>query len=185
MDNYSLGLRIASIRQKQNLTLKEVAEKANITSSMLSQLERGKANPSVETLRKIATALEVPLFSFFAEETRSTSDRVIRKNEHKKITFPPDNQVEYTILSPDEGTEIELALMEIYPNSHSISKAMSHIGEEVAYILEGNVELYLGDELITLETGDSVHIPPAILHKWVNATDKMVKVIFTVTPPTF
>ena len=65
MDNYNLGLRIQSIRQKQNLTLKEVADKANITSSMLSQLERGKANPSVETLRKEASALEVPLFAFF------------------------------------------------------------------------------------------------------------------------
>lgn len=185
MDNYSLGLRIASIRQKHNLTLKEVAEKANITSSMLSQLERGKANPSVETLRKIASALEVPLFAFFAEETRSTTDRVIRKNEHKKITFPPDNQVEYTILSPNEGTEIELALMEIYPNSQSVNKAMSHIGEEVAYVLSGSVNLILGDELLTLSEGDSVHIPPATLHKWTNTTNTMVKVIFTVTPPTF
>ncbi|MBS4913094.1 MAG: helix-turn-helix domain-containing protein [Veillonella sp.] len=185
MDNYNLGLRIQSIRQKQNLTLKEVADKANITSSMLSQLERGKANPSVETLRKVASALEVPLFAFFAQDNIVPTSHVIRKNEHKKVTFLPAKQVEYTILSPQKNTEIELALMEIYPISQSIDKAMSHVGEEIAYVLEGTVDLTLGSETISLNTGDSVHIPASTVHKWVNNSNNIVKVIFAITPPTF
>lgn len=185
MDNYNLGLRIQSIRQKQNLTLKEVADKANITSSMLSQLERGKANPSVETLRKVALALEVPLFTFFAQDNITPENHVIRKNTHKLVTFLPEKQVEYIILSPDKNTELELALMKVYPQSQSVNKAMSHVGEEVAYILAGTVELNLESEVITLHQGDSVHIPAGASHKWVNATDEMVEVIFTITPPTF
>lgn len=181
---FSEKVRIASLRQKQNLTLKEVAEKANITSSMLSQLENGKANPSVETLRKIASALDVPMFVFFAENDR-VPHRVIRKSEHKKITFSPERQVEYTMLSPSSNTEIEMAIMDIYPSQNSVTKPMSHIGEEVAHVLAGKVELLLGADTFLLEEGDSVHIPSGINHKWTNVGETMVRVIFAITPPTF
>lgn len=60
--------KIKEYRIAKNLTIKELAEKANITSSMLSQIERGLANPSINTLKLIAQALDTPLFKFFIED---------------------------------------------------------------------------------------------------------------------
>ncbi len=62
---------------------------------------------------------------------------------------------------------------------------MSHIGEEVAHVLAGKVELLLGADTFLLEEGDSVHIPSGINHKWTNVGETMVRVIFAITPPTF
>lgn len=61
----NVGNIIKDIRIKKGIMLKEVAEKCGISSSMLSQIEKGNANPSLNTIREIARVLDVPLFKFF------------------------------------------------------------------------------------------------------------------------
>lgn len=63
----NVGTTIKNIRIERKILLKDIAEKCNISSSMLSQIEKGNANPSLNTLKFIAQALEVPLFKFFIE----------------------------------------------------------------------------------------------------------------------
>lgn len=67
----NIGITIKKIRNEKKMLLKDVAEKANISSSMLSQIEKGNANPSLNTLKTIAYVLEVPLFKFFIEPEHS------------------------------------------------------------------------------------------------------------------
>ena len=62
---------------------------------------------------------------------------------------------------------------------------MEHVGEEAAFVLEGEVKLYLNDEVHILSKGDSVRIPPHMKHKWKNTFDQNAVVIFAVTPPSF
>ena len=61
----NVGAIIKRIRIEKGLLLKDVAEKCEISSSMLSQIEKGNANPSLNTIKSIAQALEIPLFKFF------------------------------------------------------------------------------------------------------------------------
>ena len=61
----NVGSTIKNIRTSKGIMLKEVAEKCGISSSMLSQIEKGTANPSLNTIREIAHVLEVPIFKFF------------------------------------------------------------------------------------------------------------------------
>jgi transcriptional regulator with XRE-family HTH domain len=184
VENKELGKTIANYRVKHNYNLKQLAEKTKISSSMLSQIERGLTSPSLNTLRMIADALEVPLLSFFTESEKS-KDLITRANSRKKIVFPPPQNMEYMLLSPDLSGSIEMVLMKIPPLSNSAEKPVVHIGEEVAYVLEGSIILHLGDDIETLYTGDSVKIPPGVQHKWENTTDQEVTIIFAVTPPTF
>lgn len=184
MDNLELGKAIANLRIKKNYNLKQLAEKTNITSSMLSQVERGLSSPSLNTLRVLADVLEVPLLSFFTE-SRKSKDLITRADARKKIVFPPPQNLEYMLLSPDLSGLIEMVLMKIPPASQSVDNPMTHIGEEVAYVLEGSIVLHIGDDIETLNTGDSVKIPPGTQHKWENNTDQEVTIIFAVTPPTF
>ena len=184
VDNLELGKAIAKYRIKKNFNIKQLAEKTNVSSSMLSQIERGHSNPSLNALRLIADALEVPLLSFFTQSGNS-KDLITRANSRKKIVFPPPQNMEYMLLSPDLSGAIEMVLMKIPPHSNSAENPIVHIGEEVAYVLEGSILLQIGDDLETLHTGDSVKIPPGVQHKWENTTDKEVTIIFAVTPPTF
>ena len=67
MENYGLGAKIRSYRQERNLSIQTLASQVGITPSMLSQIERELANPSINTLKLISQALGVPLFLFFTE----------------------------------------------------------------------------------------------------------------------
>ncbi|MCG4471113.1 helix-turn-helix domain-containing protein, partial [Lawsonibacter sp. DFI.6.74] len=67
--------------------------------SMLSQIERGLSNPSINTLKMIAKALEVPLFNFF-KENKNSEQLVVRKDKRVKLTFPENNNLMYEMLSP-------------------------------------------------------------------------------------
>ena len=71
--NVNIGQRIRHYRQLQGITLKTLAEKVGVTSSMLSQIERDLANPSLNTLRAISAVLDVPLFRLFAPKAISSS----------------------------------------------------------------------------------------------------------------
>lgn len=184
MDDINIGKKISSLRKKQKKTIKILSEEANITSSMLSQLERGLANPSVNTLKSIAQALMVPLFTLFIEDDQEER-LVVRPSERKKIILPSEGlePITYELLSPDLKGDIELALMTLTPKSHTSKDNFRHMGEEVAYVSKGQLLLYLEDSEILLTAGDSVKIPPNMLHRWNNPFDEDAEVIWAVTPP--
>ncbi|MFD0828184.1 cupin domain-containing protein [Neobacillus sp. M.A.Huq-85] len=181
MENIDIGKKVEQYRKAKELSIRELAKLAEITPSMLSQIERGLANPSIQTLKVLAKALDVPTFSFFLEE-KNTADLVVRKNQRRKMVI--DN-LSYELLSPDFTGNLASAIMKIPPNTSSSEKLLEHKGEEVAFILEGKIKVYLNEEEHILEAGDSVKIPAYMKHKWENDFNQNVSVLFSVTPPAF
>ena len=76
-------------------------------------------------------------------------------------------------------------MMRLQPGSHSSEKAMNHSGEEVSFVLQGDVRLEIEQECYALSEGDSVHIPPQANHRWTNSGQQEAVIIFAVTPPSF
>lgn len=184
MEELNIGKKIQYFRSASNTSVRELSKKSGITASMLSQIERELVNPSINTLRSIANALDVPLFYFFKDNS-DREDLVVRKNNRKTIGFPNQSDVRYDLLVPNISGTIEFCMMEIPNNSNSVDEAQSHKGEEVAYIIEGKVDIIVAGIRYTLDEGDSIRIPPMTEHKWENSNKKNVKVIFAVTPPSF
>ena len=186
MNDINIGKKIAGIRKQNKMTIKDLAEKAKVTASMLSQLERGLANPSINTLKTIAQALNVPLFTFFIEDEEKEK-LVLKPKDRRQVILPSESQeiITYELLSPDLNGNIELAIMTLSPNSHTSKDMFEHTGEEVAYVTKGTVHLHLDQDEITLQEGDSVKIPPKMLHRWHNPYDQESIVIFAVSPPSF
>lgn len=184
MSDVNIGEKIIEYRNQKKLTIKEVAQRAGVTPSMLSQIERGLSNPSINTLKMVAKALDVPLFNFFKENNIS-QDLVVRKDKRVKLTFPENNNLMYEMLSPTSNGDIQMMSMSLTPNTSTSEELMSHIGEEVAIVLDGKVDLQLEDEVITLEKGDSIKILPHMNHKWTNLYDETSNIIFALTPPSF
>lgn len=100
MNNINVGQKIMGFRKGAGLTSKRLAELADITPSMLSQIEKGITNPSLQTLKLISVALNIPLFNFFLEDT-NTEELVVRAEQRKQITFPESGNVSYELLSPN------------------------------------------------------------------------------------
>lgn len=180
----NIGLKIKSIRLEKKLLLKEVASKCGISSSLLSQIEKGGANPSLNTIKAISNALEVPIFKFFIdEETTIPNIEILRKNERKTIIT---KDVIYELFSPNKATALECMKMIFSKKGAQTSiNPMAHKGEEVAIIVKGSVQLFIYEHSIIMNEEDSVLIPPNTPHKWINVNDGESIVIFSVTPPEF
>lgn len=184
MSDVNIGEKIIEYRNQRKMTIKEVATITGVTPSLLSQIERGLSNPSINTLKLISKALDVPLFYFF-KENKNSEELVVRKDKRIKLTFPENNNLMYEMLSPSSNGDIQLMSMDLTPNTSTSEELMNHIGEEVATVLDGKVDLILENEVITLNQGDSVKILPHMNHKWVNNYAQTSKIIFAVTPPSF
>lgn len=111
MNDLNLGEKIAEVRKKQNLSIRDLAKLADVTPSLLSQIERGLANPSVNSLKSIASSLNVPLFTFFVSEV-DKKNLIVRHDNRKKVILPGSKEVVYEILIPDSSGNLEFAIMD-------------------------------------------------------------------------
>ena len=135
-------------------------------------------------LKTLAETLDFPLYVLFQEDSDPEQELIVRKGEYRSIGNR-NSEVAYNLLTADTKASIEFVLMEIPPQTVTSDKDRSHVGEETAYVEEGDVTISLNGELFELHTGDAVRIPAGTGHRWFNTGDKMVRVIFAVTPPSF
>ncbi len=184
MEELNLGKKIQTIRTDCGLSIRKAAGLAGITPSMLSQIESGQVNPSINTLRAISQVLETPLYAFFQEE--QVDNPVVHPQDRRTIGSKNEPDVQYELLTPDTKGDIEFCMMIIPPHLSSFRDIRSHDGEEVAFMHSGKqVEIEIEGRTFSLAPGDSVRIPAKARHAWHNRTDETVYVIFAITPPSF
>lgn len=179
MDNIDIGEKISHIRKQKSLSIRDLAKLAEVTPSLLSQLERGLSNPSLNTIKAISKALDVPLFTFFIDEV-DNKELIVRKDNRKKVIFPKNNDIVFEVLSPESANSVEFAIVNLVENSTISNELMSHKSIELAYVLEGKVKIYIENDEFILETGDSVTIPPGTNHRWENPFNKLARIIFSI-----
>ena len=120
MEN-TVGSKIKTLRLNKGMNTKQLSQEATISSGMLSQLEKGSTQGSVETLRKIAKVLDVTLASLFEDSSQTTSNdtfealHIVRCDKRKKISFP-DPLYKCELLTPNLQGDIEFILVELEPN---------------------------------------------------------------------
>ncbi|WP_204968179.1 helix-turn-helix domain-containing protein [Megasphaera stantonii] len=183
IENLELGKTIAQFRLMKQYTLTELAERIQISPSMLSQIERGISNPSLTTLRKLAEVLDVPLFRFFTP-AENTENLIVRPVMRKKIVLPESPHLVYQVLSPTLRDSIGMLLLTLQAGECTGEQYAKHTGGvELAYILSGDVSLFMDKTVYILHEGDSVKIPSGMIHKWENQSEGVVQVIFAITPP--
>ncbi len=176
------GQRIRIAREYKKLTLDELAARTGLTKSFLSQVERGKSNPSLASIRSIVQELNIPLVSLFENPTKNLSDVVVRKNKRKNFKLP-DSALKFELLTPDLKRQMEIIRVIAPPKGRS--EFMAHEGEEWGYVVKGRIRLTVGNEEFELEVGDTAYYSSEIPHGWVNETDDEVELIWAITPPSF
>ncbi|MBV9327731.1 MAG: helix-turn-helix transcriptional regulator, partial [Chloroflexi bacterium] len=92
-----LGGRIRAARQRRELSVAELAASAGVSKSLVSQIERGRAAPSIDTVRRLASALQVPVFSFFLDEP---DNGMVVRRDHRRVVRYPGTHATREVLSP-------------------------------------------------------------------------------------
>jgi transcriptional regulator with XRE-family HTH domain len=177
------GASIRNLRMKKKMTVQELAKLTGLTSSSISQIERNKLIPSLKNLIKIGEVLEVPIISFF-NDTIEKKDPVTRNGMRKHIRLP-NSYVEYELLSPSFNYDIEFLLVTIASSQPKDEEVVTHQGEECIYILQGTMQVDLGNNSYILKTGDSIHFHSSVPHRLLNVGDDTVIGIVAESPPSF
>ena len=175
----SVGERIRGLRTELAMTLAELSEKTDISISYLSQIERDKTTPSLNTLSGIARAFDVGLRYFF--ETDEEVAHVVRACDEPDGSGP-DTLTERARLTFGEGDgKIEVYRVILQPHTPPQPLA-THSGEEFGFVLAGELTVTLGDEQFELAAGDSIHYDAFQPHAWSNRSGEMCVVIWARSP---
>jgi transcriptional regulator with XRE-family HTH domain len=180
-DRRSLGKAIRRLRQQQGRTLSDVAGEAGISTSLLSQVENGLVDPSLDSLRDIADALGTAPFKLHA--ARALHSRVVRGGEGRPLSLP-DSDVELYLLSPSMDEPFEVVRWTLKDGGVTSRERRGHPGVEGMFILDGRVEIEVGDETIELRAGDFLTIDASSPHR-ARALDGSAEGMFILSPPAF
>ena len=178
-----IGERIRETRQGKGISVRKLASLTEVSASLISQIETGKVDPSLSTLRKIAIALDVPLFSFvLTDDARPT--RIIRGNERRQVVFPKAG-LNYDVIHSDLNKKMAIMIGTLSPQGATSETPLNHPGEECLVILTGIMRVEIGDELIELQENDSFYFDSSIPHRLCNGGNKDCRFYLIITPPKF
>lgn len=181
------GAEVRALRKFRGMTLKHLSRVSGVSLSYLSVIERDAGNPSAEILESVAKALGVPVNWFFAAEgDGGPLERrcVVRAGDRRSLNTLYGRSVEQLqyadeLLSSTIGGRFYMGLCTFLPMSTQTKQPMPRQeGEQHAVVIAGELELVLGDEVITLYPGDSYTIDARINHFGRNRTDKETVIVW-------
>jgi transcriptional regulator with XRE-family HTH domain len=182
-----IGARLRHARMVRGLTLRQVADAAKCSESFISKLENDKASPSFTMLHRLTTILGTNISSLFAAGTEVSTI----------VSHPGDRPVIVTDqLRVGKGIRLERLIP--YSHDHLLQGNIHHIaggghsdgdiahsGEEIGYVLEGEIELSVDGRRFRAKAGDSFHFRSELPHGYRNLRSRAARIIWINTPPTF
>ncbi|MBN9622471.1 MAG: cupin domain-containing protein [Actinobacteria bacterium] len=194
-DTLDIGRRLADLRAEHRYSIRALAKEAGVSASLISDVERGKVEPSISTLKSLASALGTTLAFFFSEPSKQ-SGRVVRATERDVLGEDGEVNsqaarsaietagVRFEIASPPEAETIE-AVYGRYEPGASLGDAITHEGEEWGMVLKGRLKIWVGDEIYFLDPGDAIGFPSTMPHRLENVSDEPLEYIWIDTPKSF
>jgi len=179
-----VGERLRAIRTLRRVTLRTVADRAELSESFLSQVERGRANASVASLKRIAAALGVNVADLFEPNGSPSRPRVLQRSSRPTLTFGTLGRK--FMLTPRPLEHLQVIVGEFDEGGSTGEEPYTHgDSEELLVVLEGTVHLQLGTEVFELSVGDSIDYRSSTPHRLTNAGDETAEVMWIISPPSY
>ena len=177
-----LGDRIRRLRAERELQQRQLAEKADLTPSMVSQIESGRLTPSLHTLGKIAAAFGMPIAALF-DGKPAGSIVVSHKRDYPVVSFDGSSE-RWSILGAGlfQG-KIRAVVSTLGSKSKGVTteKVIIKSGQmKLFYVLEGKVALHYNGDRHVLEAGDSALLDGGVPHGWENLGAKQAQALWVI-----
>ena len=169
-----LGLRMRKLRHRLAMTLQQLSAASGVSVGYLSQVERGNATPTLGTLTQIAQALQVDIGYFI--RTPLAVDSLTRGAARPKFSVSGSSITYEQIGAERAGHELTSFVINVPPGYES--EVVHHIGEEIIYILEGEISQIVGEREYLMGVGDSLHYLGTTPHCWSNKTDSPARILW-------
>lgn len=183
MSGFDVGARLKQLRQKRNLSQRELAKRAGVTNSTISLIEQNSVSPSVSSLKKILDALPVSISEFFAGEEIAQEQVFYRASE---LTEIGDGTLSWRLVGARRPNRSMSIIHEHYPPGADTGEDMlEHEGEEGGVIVSGTIELSVNGDVQLLTAGDAYYFDSRLPHRFRNVSDSDCVIVSANTPPGF
>jgi len=207
----SLGKKIRDIRKARKMTISQLANATGMTGSMISQVERSRISPSIETLKKIGNVLKIPLSVLFEDMDDFTpaptvplanqmsgtelflnqlpplnlngSSPIVHEGQRKVLS--PGKGIRFYLLNPNLTGPIEFIYNEYDPGSTTGTDLYTHPGCECGLIISGELEVQIKQDIYQMKAGDSITFNSTDPHSKRNIGDMMCTCVWANVPPWF
>jgi transcriptional regulator with XRE-family HTH domain len=205
-----LGLRLRAARERKNIGLRELARRLGVSASLISQIETGKSEPSINTLFAIVSELELSVNEIVFEPSQDshssgsasrdgegTPGRHLQAPNPASVGDEPGSPVQRgtsrTSISLESGVSwerltsqpdhnVDFLLLRYPPGSESTPphSLMRHNGTEYGYILTGRLQVTIGFETYEIGPGDSIAFDCTQPHRFATVGDETVEAVWFV-----
>jgi transcriptional regulator with XRE-family HTH domain len=168
-DEHGIAAALRDLREAHGYSMRKLSTLSGVSASLISDVERGRVEPSITVLKRLANALDVTLIYFFSDQT-SENQRVVRKTDRRRIRQPAVGPgIVFELLGPEGEATLEPVYGRYDPGATMGSEPISHEGEEWGYVLRGRLKVIVGDDVYFLEAGDAIWFPSTTPHRLANA----------------
>ena len=179
---YHFGEKLKMARERKGFTLKIVAQRAGVSESLVSQIERNRVSPAIDTLLALAEVLDINLEFLFEEYRKKHPVEIIHSDERRLV----EDGVRYEEIArpnSDDGSHMmESYLITVPPKTQTHRGSYGHIGRETGFVLGGRGELHYEKNVYKIKAGDGISFSAGAPHVLVNDGDEPLTAIWTVTP---
>ena len=174
-----VGIRLRQLREQRGLSIRGLARQSGLSANALSLIERGRSSPSVSTLYKVATAMDVPITTFFQTEPELHDVVYIRAGERTRVPFT--RGLVEGLGGEGFSGRVEPFALTLENGANSGPQPIVHTGHEFVLCLRGQLEYQVEDEIFLLEAGDTLLFAAHRQHRWRNPGPLVTSAIFVLS----
>jgi transcriptional regulator with XRE-family HTH domain len=171
--NQVIADNLKRLRMERNLSLGQLADLSSVSKVMLSQIEKGDTNPTINTLWKIANGLKVPYTTLMEQQTLVTT--VVKKSDSLIQTDINGHYRIYCYYANTPQRNFEFFLIELDAGYQHISIGHSEKSQEYIMVLEGELTLALSDNTFTLHPNDAISFSASTKHTYTSSGRETLK----------
>lgn len=178
-----VGTRLRMVRRAHRLSQRRLAQISGVSHSIVSQIEKGQTNPSVGLLHRVLSGIPMSLGEFFMLEVPADSQIFYRQGDLLQIA---EGAVTLYQVGANLANRRIQMLYEVYePGADTGETLLTHDAEETGIVIQGQLEITVGDQTTVLSPGEAYYYDSRIPHKMRNAGSEVCIVVSACTPPSF
>jgi transcriptional regulator with XRE-family HTH domain len=188
-ENLLIGARLKHARLNRRTSLRQLADEVGCTESFLSKVENDKVRPSLTMLHKIVQSLDISIATLFTESAEASGPVTVLASG-KRTMLATQHIRQGKGITLESLLPVSLAVL-LEANIHHVAPGGSsrgfihHQGEEMGFVLEGELELTVDRKVIRLKTGDSFFFHSNLPHGYRNPGAVAARILWVNTPPSF
>lgn len=171
---FNIGRNLNNIRKRRGISLDKVAELTGVSKAMLGQIERGESTPTINVLWKIATGLKVSFSSLLANREEDKETLLARFSEITPIIEEQGQMRIFPQFMFDSNRGFEVFIIELEPGCSHKSDPHDEGVEEYISLIEGVLEVTIGEDVYVLNKGDAIRYLANKEHIYCNLSDKRI-----------